>query len=241
MVKKRIRLIKIVLLGSAIAMLLALFWFAGPNPNMVAPVDKLTKKSTQNPKTKPSSNPNLDELVKQTETVLTQPRFTGMSDNGRRWEVTAERARQGQGSDTEGSRAVLEDIVAIVEDMDADEQLQRTVKITSPEGVFSQENEQANLRGGVRFESRGYTLETPVFNYNLKGRRGDIPTPFEVHGPLGTLKAGQGRIEDNGSRLYLSQGVDVRIENLRPDLENTPKTPQENVQQNTQQNLEQDN
>lgn len=240
MVKKRIRLIKIVLLGSAIALLLALFWFAGPNPNMVAPVDTLTQNAEENPKTKPSDNPKLDALVKQTETVLTQPRFTGMSNSGRRWEVTAERARQGQGTDAEGSRAVLEDITAIIEDEGDTPEQRRTVKITSQEGVFRQQDSQANLRGGVRFETRGYTLETPIFHYNLEGRRGEIPTAFEVYGPLGTLKAGHGRVEDNGSRLYLSQGVDVHIDNLRPELENIPENTLEETQENTQQNPEQD-
>ncbi|WP_299817564.1 LPS export ABC transporter periplasmic protein LptC [uncultured Jannaschia sp.] len=183
-----IRLIRILLPITALVLLSTMFLLA----RRVNPEDAI-----------PIAEVDVSERAR--ERQLTRPRFTGVSQEGTNFDLSARVARP----DADDPRRMSADAMELVLSDPAGGRSQ----VRSDRGQIDTGTRRIALDGAVRIEtSTGYRVDTD----RLEGTLGrlDVVAPGEVtgEGPLGTFRAGALRIdEDEGGavRMVFTDGVNL--------------------------------
>ena len=117
---------------------------------------------------------------------LDNPRFSGVTEGGDPFVVTAEWALP------DGTVPNRVDLEKPVGELQMGEQ---TVTVTAATGELYREDERLNLTGDVVLEtSDGYRVETPVVTVDLAARTAEAPDRLRAEGPRGAIEADRVRV-----------------------------------------------
>lgn len=183
-----VRLIRILLPISALALLSTTFLLA----RRVNPEDAI-----------PIAEVDVSERAR--ERQLTMPRFTGVSREGTSFDLSARVARPDAGDPRRMSADAMELVLS--------DPAGGRAQVRSDHGHVDTATRQVELDGAVRIEtSTGYRMDTDRIEGTL-GRL-DVVAPGEVtgNGPLGTLRAGALRIDEDATgavRMVFTDGVNL--------------------------------
>ncbi|SFJ68475.1 LPS export ABC transporter periplasmic protein LptC [Jannaschia pohangensis] len=136
---------------------------------------------------------------------LTMPRFTGVSQDGTAFDLSARLARP---DPTDPRRMTAEELRLVLDGLNGGQST-----VISNAGDVDTARRTLVLTGDVKIEtSTGYSLTTDRLEGSL-GRLDVVsPGPVSGDGPLGRLRAGEMRLNedaDGGTRLLFTGGVDL--------------------------------
>lgn len=141
---------------------------------------------------------------------LSNPRFTGTTENGEPFVIKAEWAKPDKPTP---ERIELFRIDAKLEMRDG-----RAVQIEALNGEFLTGGQVVNLQGGVKVKtSDGYEAQTEQAEADMRIRMLTTPGPIVANGPLGQLKAGRMRAEQGDPKaaekaddiIWFENGVEL--------------------------------
>ncbi|MGO1119145.1 LPS export ABC transporter periplasmic protein LptC [Rhodovibrionaceae bacterium A322] len=129
--------------------------------------------------------------------VMVNPRFAGMDENGRPFNVTAENASQEQ----YGADAIdLEEPRADMELEDG-----AWLALAASQGRYKRESEFLTLRGNVSlFHDEGFEVRTEEADVDLAAGRAEGNQTVEAQGPFGTIVGEGFRIEERGNIIQFT-------------------------------------
>ncbi len=124
------------------------------------------------------------------------PNYTGVASNGAAITVTADSARPQL---TDPKVVLARNLTAEIKQTDGS-----TLNISSPDGTFNTETQNAVLTAGVLVTSSdGYRLTSETLDARMDGSRAETETPVLIEGP-------QNRIEAGSMIMELETGQDGR-------------------------------
>ena len=138
------------------------------------------------------------------ETVMKSPRFVGEDSKNRRWEVKAKEAKQSGVLNPD--YVWLDEIEAKAEDGHGTE-----VTFQAGEGAYVKKDSVLELKGGVKVQGYGFTLETEELKGDLKTRHIQGESTVTIVNEGGILKAGEFELQENGEVIRLREGVHGRF------------------------------
>lgn len=200
---RRTRHLKFLLLAAAVLLIVGVFWWAGPGPQQ----ELMERLELQNKQQATSESQQLQALAQSAETVMEAPRFFGADNKGRRWEIRAHEARQKGG---ESGMVELHEVAAETTDTE-----NKLITLNAVRGLYEQNTGHVDLQDGVTVLAYGHTLSTSEAQYFLEQRLLKLPQRLAIHGPMGSVEAGQGEARNNGRELSLTGGVHVHY-NVTP-------------------------
>ncbi len=133
--------------------------------------------------------------------TILQPRYSGEDGKGRRWEVTASRARQ-IGTTEESTTIDLNDVDAAMTTGKGE-----SVRFIASHGIFKRAENQLVLEDRVEITGYGFKLLTPRVTADLTTRRAWSDKQVLLNHAGGELFAGELEIIDNGAIIRLKEGV----------------------------------
>lgn len=140
------------------------------------------------------------------ELVMRNPSIDGFTSDDRPYSMTAERARQAVGGDTEKIR--LEGIKAF---FPIDET--NRAAITAPAGLFDRENEYLTLSDGVTLTTTSgivARLQSATFDIGANALNSDEPVQIEMDGIR--IQADTFQASEGGSKLVFEKRVRVELD-----------------------------
>ncbi|MFV2054332.1 LPS export ABC transporter periplasmic protein LptC [Aliiroseovarius sp. YM-037] len=151
----------------------------------------------------PYADVDIEELAR--EPRITEPHYSGVTDDGAALSVFATTARP----DPSDSKMILADALKAVVDTPSG----LTIDIESETGTLDGTAETTTLEGSVKVRmSTGYDIQTEQLRTALTGHLLETEGEVAATGPLGTLNAGQVILEraegdDNAYVLVFKRGV----------------------------------
>lgn len=145
---------------------------------------------------------NPDNSMQQARNELVSARFESVDEEGRPYEVTAQRAVQGKPEDGQDEKMIYLTAPRGKFTVATDE----AFEISAPEGAYHQQKETLSLTGGVSFGSQsGYALRTQAIEADLKAGTARSGTRLTGNGPSGSVEA-QGFSADNKRGMLVLKG-----------------------------------
>ena len=142
---------------------------------------------------------------------MERPRYVGVDENARPYQITADMARQQSESSTE---LLLSSPKAdIVMSGDA------WVALTAASGVYDREAERIDLSGGVTvFHDAGYEFSSKTARVDLANGVASGTDPVEGHGEAGSITGEGFEITDEGARVLFVGKSRMVIRSRKPAL-----------------------
>jgi lipopolysaccharide export system protein LptC len=127
--------------------------------------------------------------------TMVEPRYRSVDERNRPYTVTAERARQ-----TSQERV---DLVSPKADITLEDG--HWVMLQARTGVYMQADNQLDLSGDVTlYRDDGTTVTTPTASVDLRAGVASSADPVRVEGPFGTIDAQGFTVTDNGSAIVFA-------------------------------------
>lgn len=207
---------KLVMLLVALAAALTVFMFTGMQDDryfhIAAPVQQQPIKTQLSPQIDAVVAGGITSVTQtlSASTLLVEPRYTGVDDQGREWEITADKADQS--GTTSETIMLLTNLKGHLKDPTK----KADITLHADDGDFATVTQVLNLRGNVMVSDSTLTLTAPNVSAMLTTREvsgsGGVLLQGSRGSMQGTIKAAWFYVPANGTQVKLGGGVKGHLE-----------------------------